>query len=224
MNFFGHAAMAAGHFAPQLPRLEPGSQQLALLCTGAMLPDFVTMLRLGRPEVLDPTLARGVAFHHQTDHVFHDLPSFHQLSRHAFAWLAAGGMARGPARAVAHVGIEILLDEVLAEDAFARDTYLAALASPLEGTLTFASPDDAPRLFGLRQTLLERASSQPAPAELVAQRIRRTLAGRPRLAFDDAGEAQLSTWVAMTRPLVAHSAPVLLAALRAQLANSGRPE
>lgn len=222
MNFFGHAALAAGHFAPQLSPGDP--RQLALLCSGAMLPDFVGMARLSRPDVLDASLARGVSFHHLTDHAFHDLTSFQQLSRHAFAWLSASGVARGPARAIAHIGVEILLDEVMAKDAFARDSYLAALATPLDGALTFPAPGDGARLSALRATLLERSSSETPPPELVAQRIRRTLAGRPRLAVDPDAEPQLSAWVALTRPLVAQAAPALLAALDAQLAHSTRPE
>lgn len=223
MNFFGHAALAADHFAREDPA--PDGPELALLCAGAMLPDFLGMLRLPRPLVLDAGLARGVSFHHLTDHFFHELTSFQSLSRQAFAWLSEHELARGPARAVAHIGIEILLDEVLAADASARDAYRAALEVPLVSRLSFASNVDALRLTTLRATLLERAATQLEPsAELVAQRIRRSLANRPRLATDADGEALLAVWVTRTRPLVERAAPELLGALRAQLANSPRPE
>jgi hypothetical protein len=223
MNFFGHAALAAGYFAEQAPA--PHGRELALLCAGAMLPDFVGMLRLGRPQVLDESLARGVSFHHQTDHAFHELESFHGLSRAAFAWLTEHQFPRGPARAVAHIGIEILLDEVLAGDAQARAAYRAALETSLDGALSFPAVDDAARLAGLRRTLLERGSSEASPAaELVAERICRTLAGRPRLRTEPSATAELARWVALTRPLVASAAPGLLATLRARLANSDRPE
>ena len=118
MNFFGHAALAASHFSEREP-LE--AHQLPTLCLGAMLPDFIGMLRLGRPTVHDLVLARGVAFHHGTDEVFHELPGFQRLSRQAFSWLLERDMPRGPARAVAHMGIEMLLDEVMASDGSARD-------------------------------------------------------------------------------------------------------
>src|SRR5258706_12541419 len=108
MNFFGHAALAASYLAQQGP---DAANELPRFCAGAMLPDFIGMLRLSRPVVHDSVLARGVAFHHRTDELFHELPSFHRLSRSAFAWLSARDMPRGPARAVAHIGIEILLDE-----------------------------------------------------------------------------------------------------------------
>jgi hypothetical protein len=214
MNFFGHAALAAQTFRELAPA------ELGLICAGAMLPDFVSMLGLRRPQVRDPALARGVDFHHRTDHAFHELPSFQHLSREAFAWLSQQELPRGPARAVAHVGIEILLDEVMAEDAFARDSYCTALALPLAPHLVFASETDAGRLDELAQTLLARApfSRHPA-AELVAARIRRTLARRPRLATDDRGEQLLGSWVSVTRPLVAHEAPRLLSELRARLAQ-----
>jgi hypothetical protein len=223
MNFFGHAALAASHFAALSPPLP--SAELALLCAGSMLPDFVGMLRMGRPVVLDERVARGVSFHHRTDHVFHDLESFKQLSRDAFAWLSAQQVPRGPARAVAHIGVEMLLDEVLSDDDSACDAYRAALRTPLEGTLSFVAPSDSERLATLRAMLLERAATrlEPSPQQ-VAERIRRSLAGRPRLATDAAAQPRLSSWVERTRPLVVSAAPELLATLRAQLANQERPE
>jgi len=223
MNFFGHAALAASHF----PRAEPplGAAELERACVGAMLPDFVGMLGLGRPEVRDASLARGVSFHHRTDHAFHELASFHELSRESFAWLSERGLARGPARAVAHIGVEILLDEVLADDHGARAAYRAALATSLTGALWFPAPQAGERLESLRQNLLERARAYSTPGpELVAQRIRRSLTGRPRLELDDAGEALLGHWVPSARPQIRAVAPTLLAALWARLANSERAE
>jgi hypothetical protein len=223
MNFFGHAALAARHFTEQDPPLD--RQLLPTVCVGAMLPDFIGMLRLGRPTIHDAALATGVAFHHGTDEVFHELASFHRLSRQAFAWLSDHRMPRGPARAVAHIGIEMLLDEVMAAEEFARDAYRAALRVPLTPLLAFPTPADAQRLAGLQEALLTRAANytQPTP-ELVAERIRRTLAGRPRLATDDAGQTLLGTWVTLTRPHVLAEAPEVLATLRAQLANFGRAQ
>lgn len=221
MNFFGHAAIAASHLLTQ--ESTPASLVLAEFCAGAMLPDFVGMLGLSRPEVRGQSLQRGVQFHHQTDGIFHELPSFQRLSRAAFAWLSVRQLPRGPARAVAHVGIEMLLDEVMAEDAAARDAYVTALGVRLNEGLHFAHDGETERLAKLQQALLERSSTQrDLPAELVASRIRRTLAGRPRLATDATGEALLAEWVAVARPAVAAEAPELLASLRSQLANCER--
>jgi hypothetical protein len=118
----------------------------------------------------------------------------------------------------------MLLDEVMAQEATARDAYLAALSVPLGTVLAFEAPSDFERLETLRRTLFERATPQPATPELVALRIRRTLEHRPRLATDDAGEALLREWVQAARPWVATAAPGLLAALRAQLADAPRAE
>jgi hypothetical protein len=223
MNFFGHAALAASHFSDRQPPLAEGL--LPTVCVGAMLPDFIGMLRLGRPKILDAVLATGVAFHHGTDEAFHELDSFQRLSRQAFAWLSQQQLPRGPARAVAHMGVEMLLDEVMADDAAARDAYQAALAVPLTPLLDFATPLDAERLLALQQALLTRSASQlRPPAEVVAERIRRSLAGRPRLAVDASGQALLTAWVTATRPLVTAEAPEVLATLRTRLANFGRDE
>jgi len=223
MNFFGHAALAAHHFADDAPA--PSAGDLRTLCAGAMLPDFIGMLRLGRPTVADAVLARGIAFHHGTDEVFHELEAFQRLSRSAFAWLSERQLPRGPARAVAHMGVEMLLDEALATDAHARDAYVAALHVPLAELLRFPAPADGERLSALQRALLGRtAAYQVASAELVAERIRRSLAGRPRLATDDAGQALVATWITATRPLVTAEAPGVLATLRARLANFGRAQ
>jgi hypothetical protein len=223
MNFFGHAALAANHFGERRPPL--ARDLLPTVCLGAMLPDFIGMLGLGRPTIQDPVLATGVAFHHGTDEVFHELPGFHQLSRQAFAWLSQQSLPRGPARAVAHMGIEMLLDEEMADEPSARDAYRAALAVPLAPLLAFATPLDAERMAGLQRALLTRGAGQlRPPAALVAERICRSLAGRPRLAVDDAGQTLLARWVDVTRPLVTAEAPEVLATLRARLANFGRAE
>src|SRR6478752_1224293 len=157
MNFFGHAALAARHFGDQQP--PPVPEALAKLCLGAMLPDFIGMLRLGRPEIADAVLARGVAFHHKTDEAFHELPSFVGLSRRAFAWLSERDLPRGPARAIAHIGVEMLLDEAFALDAGARDAYRAALRVSLDHLLTFPAAADVARLSSLQTALLERSGS-----------------------------------------------------------------
>lgn len=224
MNFFGHAAIAAQIFGRGPEALEPA--ELPKLCAGAMLPDFASMLGLKRPRVMEAGVQRGVDFHHATDHAFHDLPSFHALSHDAFDWLSARALPRGPARAVAHIGIEMLLDEAIAEDDFARRSYRAALDVPLPELLVFTAEDDAARLASLLRALAARApeSAVPPSPELLAERIRRTLARRPRLATDDHGQQLLATWIEETRPAVGREAPQLFRDLRALLARPRRPQ
>jgi hypothetical protein len=227
MNFFGHAAVAVVHFG--LHQRPPSPDALARWCLGAMLPDFVGMLRLPpRPLLHDPVLARGVAFHHATDEAFHDLPGFLSLSREAFAWLTEHELPRGPARAVAHIGVEMLLDEILSDDEAARDGYRAALAVDVKGRVevsTPEAPDAQERLTRLQLALLERSRMPRVPEpELMAERIGRALAGRPRLATNAEGERCVASWVQGARPRVAAAAPALLAELHGRLARFGGAE
>jgi hypothetical protein len=219
MNFFGHAAITAQTF--RAPTVALPGDALAKLCAGSMLPDFLSMLGLKRPRVDEHWVQRGVDFHHATDHAFHDLPAFHALSRQAFTWLSERDLPRGPARAVAHIGVEMLLDEAIAEDAHARASYRAALDVPLVELLVFVAAEDAGRLASLTRVLAERApaSAEPPAPELLAERIHRTLARRPRLATDARGQQLLVAWVTAARPVVAVEAPQLFRDLRAQLAG-----
>src|SRR5688572_4337425 len=115
MNFFGHAAMAE-RFSKEPP-----------FVLGAMLPDFSSMLRLRPPGSSHPVVARGVAFHHATDEAFHELAVFRELCSDAMRLLAERGVSRGTRRAVAHVGVELLLDVELSADEAARVAYLDGL-------------------------------------------------------------------------------------------------
>jgi hypothetical protein len=134
-------------------------------------------------------------------------------------------LPRGPARAIAHIGVEMLLDEPLSDEAGARKAYRAALAQSLDGALSFPTPTDAERLSALQAALLERSHGpRHASPMVVAERIRRTLAGRPRLATADGTEPLLAEWVERTRPAVVAAAPEILARLRLLLANFGQPQ
>jgi hypothetical protein len=166
-----------------------------------------------------------VLFHHKTDEAFHDLAAFVSMSREAFAWLSERGLPRGPARAVAHVGVEMLLDEAFAVEPNAKEAYRAALGVRLSSLLTFRAAPDAQRLAALQQVLSDRADTAlGASPEVVAERIRRTLAGRPRLATDDSGQALLARWVEAARPRALAEGPAVFAALRQLLANFGGAE
>ena len=108
MNYFGHAAVAS--WTTSVPRV----------LLGAMLPDLATMCaaRLAAADAQpDPDLARGIALHEATDAAFHKLPAATALMRELDDRLDRAGCARGPRRAVAHVGTELLLDGVYIDDA-----------------------------------------------------------------------------------------------------------
>ena len=206
MNFFGHAAIVG--------RAEPGAPGGVVL--GAMLPDFATMCRARLAPAEDADLARGVALHHATDAAFHTLPAVLGLMRELDERLALGGCARGPRRAVAHIGVELLLDGVLVDDAAARASYLAGLACDAAG-VRWRDPDGDARFAALIARL--RAYGVPAdlrePAAIV-ERLRRILAHRPLLAPSG------SDLHAIRDALVAHQPRVEIAAdtvLRGTLAR-----
>jgi hypothetical protein len=102
MNFFGHVVVATWQPARD-----------ARTALGAMLPDLVGVAGLRGVAPGDPEVARGVALHHRTDEVFHASDTFVSLQTLLRSALEARGIRGGPARAAAHVGIELLLDGLL---------------------------------------------------------------------------------------------------------------
>lgn len=201
MNFFGHAAMAE-RFSNEPP-----------FVLGAMLPDFSSILRLRNPTSSHPGVARGVAFHHVTDEAFHDLPVFRELCADAMRLLAERGVSRGTRRAVAHVGVELLLDAELAQDAAARAAYLDALRAARDPAIvsTLSWPaDQQERLVRLAARLEERSDSAKPATEVVVERLARTLSDRPRLAIEDAARKHVADWVELCRARVVASTPALV--------------
>jgi acyl carrier protein phosphodiesterase len=203
VNFFGHL-IAAEWIRP--------SSRFGL---GAMFPDLLPMCGAKPADPLDPELAAGVAFHHRTDAAFHDRPAFVDLTREARTWLLDNGVARGPALGAAHVGIELLLDGVLADDEVG--SFAAALQEPVQ----WHSPVDAARFSQLCHGLL--AAGVPASyadPEAVAVRLVRILGRRPRLRLDDAGSEAVQRFATRFAPRVRASAPQILAQLRAELTTA----
>jgi hypothetical protein len=208
MNFFGHAAVA-GRF----------SEQPAFLF-GAMLPDFCGMLGLRAPELASTPVGDGIRFHHATDAVFHELPPFREWCRSSVAALEARRVARGTARAVAHVGLEFLLDMALAEGRAACDAYFSGLAAgrntavldelswPAEGRM---------RLSELTSLLAERGVMARVPSAVVLARLERTLERRPRLAIAPRDREAVLEWVELCRGDVVASTPALVAELVGEL-------
>ncbi len=209
MNFFSHAAIARSYSD------EP------LFVFGSMLPDFVSMVRARPPLVRGDTLEAGVRFHHATDAAFHELPAFRELCAWSLAELAARDVPRGPARGLAHVGVELLLDAYLSRNEAARGAYVAALAAGSEagarGSVEFRTDAEAARFSELAGVLLARGVSADVSAALVLSRLRSTLARRPRLAIPPSAEPRILEWVEMASARVVASAEPLLAELHAEL-------
>lgn len=182
-----------------------------------MLPDFATMsgTRLAAPT--DAGIARGIDLHHATDAAFHHLPSVLALMRELDERLAAGGCARGPRRAVAHIGVELLLDGVLVDEPVYRDAYASALEHDTSG-IRFREDDDPPRFTALHT----RLRSYGVPDDLrkpdsIVHRLQRMLAHRPLLAPSAADLSAIRTALDDYKPRVDVAADTVIRALRAAL-------
>jgi hypothetical protein len=187
MNFFGHAVVATWQSA------DPG------FVLGSMLPDFATMIGARVPTVSHADIASGVRFHHHTDRVFHDAPTFRRLQAEARRTLREEGLPRPSALAVGHIGIEILLDAALGDDARGRAGYAAALSagSPaaLGACVEWATAEERAGYERLISVLAERGTPQGATTPATsAWRITRALAPRPRLRLDEEGERLVREW------------------------------
>ena len=150
MNYFGHTVLAVRRSS------EPA------FVLGSMLPDFATMIRARPPRTEHADIDLGMQFHWRTDEVFHRSTAFLTLTRRAVGWLSARGVRAGSALAVAHVGVEILLDAALSGDERAQRAYRAALegAAPddLGQHVGWASEEQRDRFGALRTRLLARGA------------------------------------------------------------------
>ncbi len=210
MNFFSHAVVATW------------TNRDPAYVLGSMLPDFAAMIGTRPPSVSHETLAAGVALHHATDDVFHLSRNFTRLTDVATDQLRGAGVARGTSMAVAHVGIEILLDGVLASDEDAVSAYRSALEAgrgdELGPTIDWKDDTYGPRFASMMSRLLgydiRETSLDP---EVVTRRLRSTLAGRPRLAFGDAEMARIQSWTTSWRARVEAVAEAVMDEVRAGL-------
>jgi acyl carrier protein phosphodiesterase len=205
VNFFGHAAVASW--------IAPHSGSVL----GAMLPDFATMSRARLAAPSDQAVAHGIALHHRTDGAFHHLPPVLALMRELDDRLERAGCARGPRRAVAHIGVELLLDGVLVDDATYCDHYLAGLAHDPAGVHWRDDGDDA--RFAL---LLSRLRSHGVPDDLrrteaITTRLHRMLAHRPLLAPSASDLVAIKSSLAAHQQRVEVATDTVLRGLRAAL-------
>ncbi len=209
MNYFGHAAVASWHST------EPAT------VLGAMLPDFATMSRTRLAEPTDANVAIGIDLHHKTDGAFHHLPPVLALMRELDDRLEALGCARGPRRAVAHIGVELLLDGVLVAEPTYRAAYTAALAYD-QASVLFRDEGDATRFAALHARLRQYGVpddlQQP---ESIVHRMHRMLAHRPLLAPSPADLVAIRTALSAHQPRVEVATVTVIRAMRAGLQISG---
>jgi hypothetical protein len=207
VNFFGHAAVASWSEAT------PGK------VLGAMLPDFAGMCGGRIASADEAEVADGIALHHATDAAFHQLPVVVGLMRELDDRLDGGGCSRGPRRAVAHIGVELLLDGVLVDDARYRAAYLGGLGH--EPALRWRDEEAAPRFA----VLLDRLRTRGVPDDLrrpeaIAARVQRVLAHRPRLAPSPGELVVIGQALAAFQPRIAVAAETVVRALRAAMTAS----
>lgn len=204
MNFFGHCAVASWTSSA------PGH------ALGAMLPDFASMAGGRIADSPDPDVRAGIDLHHATDAVFHVAPAVTGLMRELDAALDARGCARGPRRAAAHIGVELLLDGALLDDPGYCAAYTAALA--IDPPLTWRDPDTAPRYARLR----DRLRSHGVPEDLrrpdaITERLARVLGHRPLLAPSPADLRAIHAGLVALQPRVVVATETVLRATRAGL-------
>lgn len=177
MNLGGHIAVAA--------KLSDRPD----VWLGAALPDVGAM---GRFNLLgdEPKgeIAEGIALHHATDELFHGHDWFKTHQSNLFASLSKAGVRRGPAKAVAHVGPELLLDgELLAQPVMNGQISagMARLIPNIDEVEVLVRPEKRAAWRGH----LVHVAGRGAPTfygdpHQVAASLERILSRRPRLALD----------------------------------------
>jgi hypothetical protein len=203
VNWYAHAVVAERRLASPLAVL------------GAMLPDLASALRVRLAPPPDAAIAAGVRLHGETDAAFHAAPGFLALQAEGREHLLAAGLARGAARAAAHVGIELALDGWLARRSPRSTLFRAAVdaaAALAEPALLFRAGFDATRWDALcarlRHGELPEAFARP---ERCAQGVERALEPRPRLALGPGDREAVARWLRESETSLADRAPDLLA-------------
>lgn len=192
-------------------RLAPDAPRVWL---GAALPDLGAMGRFRlMGDTPDPDVTAGIALHHATDDAFHRHPTFTTTMARLRTVLAADGVGRGPARAVAHVGPELMIDGSLLdhlevagaiEAAFAEIAPLGPALEPLVETATEAW---AAHLSKVPEWGLPTDYADP---HAVARRLHRILSRRPRLQLDAEHIVAIGDRLADEQPDLAAATPALL--------------
>jgi hypothetical protein len=173
VNFFAHAVLASERSAD------------AAFVLGAMLPDLSGFARVRMGPLASGALCSGVRFHHASDAAFHAHRLFAAHCAELARALEARGVRRGPARGVAHVASELLLDGWLACESGVPQAYRASLARA--GELIARAAGEAPWAAQV-EVICARIHAAPLPeayadVAFVCERVERALAPRPFLAL-----------------------------------------
>ncbi len=210
MNYFGHAAIAT---------LAGGDPEFVL---GAMLPDLCAMAGVRCTSFVHPSVQNGVRFHVQTDSLFHQTQAFLAHNRVTLQALLHLGVRRGPARAAAHIGVEMLIDAQLIQDDSLLCGYLAGLRSGASSKQKFFPLGilDRNLLRGLCAHL-DRGGTfvHGTSRERFRERLGHTLRGRARLAPTREELEMISEYLAQ-QAQVADGIPLSLEELRPLYASA----
>lgn len=204
VNYFGHAAVASWR------------QGRGGLPLGAMLPDFCTMSGARVTGSDDEEVASGITLHHATDSAFHSAPVVLGLMRELDERLERSGCAKGPRRAVAHIGVELLLDGVLVDNDDYRDAYI--LGIEYDAPISWRNEGDGARF----SALIERLRKFGVPDDLkkpeaIVYRLSRMLANRPLLAPSSSDLSVITVALIEHKPRVQVAAETVLRMVRAAL-------
>ncbi|MCB9621715.1 MAG: hypothetical protein H6723_00075 [Sandaracinus sp.] len=215
MNFYAHCHLA---------RLDGADAAFAL---GSMLPDFAGMSGARLVRVDHQEVALGVQHHHVVDGVFHAAPTFVRLCQESSVRLDAAGVRWGTGRAVAHIGVELLLDGYLLDDGQADALYLRALdgGDDAAGHLHWSVAEADARFRRLCRRLHELgANPDHGSPEVVSDRLHRALAPRPRLAIEDRDSSAVRAEMDRLHDDVRRAAPTLMSEVHEGLeAHPKRP-
>ncbi len=191
---------------------------------GSALPDLAGMARfrlLGSTD--DGPVDDGIAVHHRTDDLFHRHPWFSTRNRTIHDELRGAGLARGPAMACGHVGIELLLDGAILSDDHVAGACGAALAAIEPRRDALGDLVTEPGRHADWQHHLSRLAAWRLPDDYddpwaVAARLERILARRPRLALPPNRIPLVAETLAAHQPGIAATARDLITELAAELA------
>lgn len=218
MNFVAHMVVAQ--------RL--AHQPTTPLLLGAAAPDLARMARVPVATTGSADHLAGVAVHHRTDGVFHELAWFRDHNRRLVGELADRRVRRGPARGAAHVLIELLLDGALLTYPGHAATFAgpwAAMAAPDDDALALVDATHHDRwvhfLGQLTSRLDPAAYDDPTYA---ADRTANTLARRPRLAMTDAEATTLRQVATDFRPTIVAEASSVLQEVAGAITSDGKSD
>lgn len=205
MNLLAHVHVALA--------AEPEADDDVVL--GAVLPDLASMARsrIVDRSALVPAVDHGVGLHLRTDAAFHVLPTFVQGAGAIRDALRARGVSRGAARAVGHVGWELLLDGTLVGSS-AEAAFHAALDRAEQAASAFDQPERWARLLTYRPQLRQLRYDDPT---WVAERLERIFHDRPLLRFEPTQLPAVAEVLADQAPTIAAAAGPVLTATAAAL-------